>query len=154
MIPVARRTEQPSRVNAAVTTLLYTPPTISPAFPRAWLASASCCVSRILASVVPLAVAAVFARGDLFADARPCVAVADISVQLTSLPWQSELHVAFTNDPARATVRVQITDSAEAADFAVIDDIDNARRRRLPDRPAATGFDLGEPVGFRARDLS
>ena len=28
--------------------------------------------------------------------------------------------------PRRATVRVQISDSAEAADFAVIDDIDSA----------------------------
>lgn len=77
---------------------------------------------RILASVVPLAVAAVLARGALFADAGPCVAVADMSVQLTALPWQSDLHVAFTRDPARATVRVEISDSAEAADFAVIDD--------------------------------
>ena len=30
------------------------------------------------------------------------------------------------NDPALATVRVQISDSAEAADFTVIDDIDSA----------------------------
>jgi len=81
---------------------------------------------RILASVVPLAVAAFLARGELFADARPCIAVADTSVQLTSLPWQSALHVSFTNDPAKATVRVQIIDRAEAADFAVIDDIDTA----------------------------
>jgi hypothetical protein len=81
---------------------------------------------KILASVVPLVVVAVFARGELFAGTRPCVAVADTSVQLTSLPWQAELHVSFTDDPALATVRVQITDSAETADFAVIDDIDNA----------------------------
>ena len=87
---------------------------------------------RILVSVVPLAVAAVLARGVLFADARPCVAVADMSVQLTSLPWQSDLHVAFTSDPSRATVRVGITDSAEAADFAVIDDIDNADAGACP----------------------
>ncbi len=32
------------------------------------------------------------------------------------------MHVAFTEDPARATVRVQITDEADAADFAVVDD--------------------------------
>jgi len=76
---------------------------------------------RILASVVPLAVTAFLARGELFSDARPCIAVADTSVQLTSLPWQSSLHVSFTSNPADATVRVQIIDSAEAADFAVID---------------------------------
>ena len=108
---------------------------------------------RILASVVPLAVAAVLARGHLFAEARPCVAVADMSVQLTSLPWQSDLHVGFTNDPSRATVRVEITDSAETADFAVIDDIDNADAGACPTGPAATGFDLGKPLRLRARDL-
>jgi hypothetical protein len=81
---------------------------------------------RILASVVPLAVAAFLARDGLFADTRLCIAVADTSVQLTSLPWQSSLHVSFTSNPAKATVRVQIIDRAEAADFAVIDDIDTA----------------------------
>jgi hypothetical protein len=81
---------------------------------------------RVLASVVPLAVTAFLARGDIFSDTRPCVAVADTSVQLTALPWQSSLHVSFTNNPAKATVRVQVIDSAEAADFAVIDDIDAA----------------------------
>jgi hypothetical protein len=81
---------------------------------------------NILASAIPLAVVAVFANGELFADARPCVAVADTSVQLTPLPWQAALHVSFTDDPKQATVRVQISDSAASADFAVIDDIDNA----------------------------
>jgi uncharacterized membrane protein len=79
---------------------------------------------RILASVVPLAVAAFLAHDGIFADSRPCIAVADTSVQLTSLPWQSSLHVSFTSNPAKATVRVQIIDRAETADFAVIDDID------------------------------
>ena len=81
---------------------------------------------RILASVVPLAVTAFLARGELFADTRPCIAVADTSVQLTSLPWQSSLHVSFTSNPANATVRVQIIDRAEAADFAVIDGTETA----------------------------
>jgi hypothetical protein len=81
---------------------------------------------RILASVVPLAVTAFLARGELFADTRPCIAVADTSVQLTSLPWQSSLHVSFTSNPAKATVRVQIIDRAEAADFAVIDGTETA----------------------------
>jgi hypothetical protein len=81
---------------------------------------------KILASVVPLIVAAVFARGGLLPGPRPCVAIAETSVQIADLPWQAELHVSFTDDPATATVRVQISDSADAADFAVVDDIDNA----------------------------
>jgi len=91
---------------------------------------------RILASTIPLAVAAFFARGELFASSRPCIAVADISVQLASLPWQAERHVSFTDDPTLATVRVQITESAEAADFAVIDDIDNGEPGGCQTNPA------------------
>jgi len=41
------------------------------------------------------------------------------------VPWQAQLHVSFTDDPAAATVRVQIADSADAADFAVVDDVDS-----------------------------
>jgi len=111
---------------------------------------------RILASVIPLAVAAVFARGVLFTDARPCVAVADLSVQLTSLPWQSDLHVGFTTDPSRATVRVEITENAEAADFAVIDDIDNADAGACPaGRPQLVSISMNpsasEPVIYLTR---
>jgi hypothetical protein len=111
---------------------------------------------RILASVIPLAVAAVLARGHLFAEARPCVAVADMSVQLTSLPWQSDLHVGFTTDPSRATVRVEITDSAETADFAVIDDIDNADAGACPGgRPQLVSISASpsasEPVIYLTR---
>ena len=86
---------------------------------------------KILASVVPLAVAAVFARGELLPGPRPCIAVGDASVQIASVPWHADLHVSFTDDPAAATVRVQISESAEAADFAVVDDVDNAEDRRL-----------------------
>ena len=81
---------------------------------------------KILASVVPLIAVAVFARGGLLPGPRPCIAIADISVQITSIPWQAQLHVSFTDDPALATVRVQIADSAEAADFAVVDDVDSS----------------------------
>lgn len=81
---------------------------------------------RILVSVVPLAVTAFLARGELLSNVRPCVAMADTSVQLTSLPWQSSLHVSFTDNPAKATVRVQVIDRAEAADFAVIDGSETA----------------------------
>src|SRR3979490_2782796 len=80
---------------------------------------------NLLASVVPLAVAAVFARGEFPGSSRPCIEVGGTSLQIAALSWQAERHVSFTNDPSRATVRVQISDSAEAADFTVIDDIDS-----------------------------
>ena len=91
---------------------------------------------KILASTIPLAVAAFFARGELFASSRPCIAVADMSIQLTSLPWQAERHVGFTDDPALATVRVQITENAEAADFAMIDDIDTGEASGCQTNPS------------------
>ncbi len=81
---------------------------------------------RILVSVVPLLMAAMFARGGLLPGPRPCVAVGEASVEITDLPWRAELHVSFTDDPALATARVQLSDSAEAADFVVIDDVDTA----------------------------
>jgi hypothetical protein len=79
---------------------------------------------KILASAVPLIVAAFFARGGLLPSSHPCIAVADTSVEMADLPWHADLRVAFTDDPAAATVRVQISDSPEAADFAVVDDAD------------------------------
>jgi hypothetical protein len=79
---------------------------------------------KILASAVPLLIVAAFARGEFLPGPRPCIAVGEASVQITSAPWHADLHVAFTDDPAAATVRVQISESAEAADFAVVDDVD------------------------------
>jgi hypothetical protein len=79
---------------------------------------------KILASVVPLILAGMFGRSELASAARPCVTFGETSVQIAATPWQAQLHVSFTDDPARATVRVQIVDSAEAADFAYVDDAD------------------------------
>ena len=81
---------------------------------------------RILASVVPLVFVAVFARGGWSPAPHPCIAIGDASVEIASLPWHADLHVSFTDDPAAATVRVQISESAEAADFAVVDDVDSS----------------------------
>jgi hypothetical protein len=81
---------------------------------------------KILASVVPLLVAAVFARGGLLPGPLPCIAIGEASVQIAELPWRAELHVSFTDNPDLATVRVQLSDNAEAADFVVIDDVDTA----------------------------
>ena len=79
---------------------------------------------NLLASVVPLAVAAVFARGEFAGSPRPCIEISGASLQIAALSWQAERHVSFTSDASRATVRVQITEAAEAADFTVIDDVD------------------------------
>jgi hypothetical protein len=79
---------------------------------------------KILASTIPLAIAAFLARGELFSSTRPCIAAGDATVQLAAMPWQAQSHVSFTDDPTLATVRVQIVDSAESADFTVIDDAD------------------------------
>jgi hypothetical protein len=81
---------------------------------------------KILASAVPLLIAAVFARGGLLPGQHPCIALGEATVRIADLPWQAQLHVSFTDDPALATVRVQIADSAQAADFAVVDDVDTA----------------------------
>src|SRR5262245_25720251 len=113
---------------------------------------------RILASVVPLAVAAFLARGELFADASPCIAVADTSVPRTSMPCQSSLHVSFTTNPAKATVRVQIIDSAEAADFAVIDGAETAEGSGChTDKPpqlvsVSRGFSASDSVIYLTSD--
>jgi hypothetical protein len=79
---------------------------------------------KILASAAPLIVAAVFARGEFSISSRPCIAIGGASVQITASPWQAQLQVSFTSDPSTATVRVQISESAGAADFAVVDDVD------------------------------
>ena len=78
---------------------------------------------KILASVVPLVIVAVFARGGWSSGPHPCVAIGDASVEIASVPWHADLHVSFTDDPKAATVRVQISESAEVADFAVVDDV-------------------------------
>ncbi|TYO61954.1 hypothetical protein FXV83_35650 [Bradyrhizobium hipponense] len=77
---------------------------------------------KILASVIPLLAAAVFARTEIGSVSHPCIALGETTVELTSLFWTAAVHVAFTEDPARATVRVQVTDDPDAADFAVVDD--------------------------------
>jgi hypothetical protein len=77
---------------------------------------------KILASVVPLIVAGIFARERLGSTIHPCVSTAEASIQMAPTPWQVERRVSFTSDPALATVRIQIVDTPEMADFAVADD--------------------------------
>ena len=80
---------------------------------------------KILASSVPIVLAAFFARAELLPANQPCIAIGAMTVQLATAPWQVQQHVAFTDDPARATVRVRIVDTPDSADFAIADDVDS-----------------------------
>jgi len=91
---------------------------------------------KILVSVVPLFAAAILARVEFLPATRPCVAVGEHTLQIASAPWHADLHVSFTNDPAAATVRVRLTDSAETADFVVVDDVDGAEDSACEVTPA------------------
>src|ERR1700733_16294372 len=128
------------QVNPTVTSFVYAPPTISPACcGLGWSERRIMLRFKILASVVPLLFAAVFARGGWLPGPHPCIAVGDASVEIASVPWHADLHVSFTDDPAAATVRVQILESAEAADFTVVDDVDNPGTGALGTGAAETG---------------
>jgi hypothetical protein len=76
---------------------------------------------KILASALPLLVAAMLTRTEVGSVSHPCIAFGEVSAELTPLFWTAGVHVAFTDDAERATVRVQITDDADAADFTVVD---------------------------------
>lgn len=91
---------------------------------------------KILVSVVPLVVAAILARVELFPSARPCIALSAGNLEIGSAPWHADLHVSFTDDPRLATVRVAVTDNAETADFAVVDDVDAADDTTCDTTPA------------------
>ncbi len=81
---------------------------------------------KIIASVIPLFVVGVFARDRLLHDTHPCIALGDTTVQLASGPWQDPFRVSFTEDRNFASVRVQLVDGPEMADFTVADDAETA----------------------------
>ena len=95
-----------------------------------------CCVSRSWPRPFLSFIAAFFARGELLPGPHPCIAIANASVEIAGLPWQADLHVAFTDDPKAATVRVQISESADTADFALVDDSDTAEASACEANPA------------------
>jgi hypothetical protein len=113
---------------------------------------------KILASAVPLVAAALFARGGLLPGPHPCIAIASASVEIADLPWRADLHVAFTDDPAEASVRVQVTESAEAADFALVDDSDVAEAGACDADPATHAVAIsdtasrGVPIIYLSHD--
>src|SRR5215831_1746108 len=91
---------------------------------------------KVLVSAVPLIAAAVLARFELFPGPLPCIAIGADTLQIASDPWHADLHVSFTDDPKLATVRVAVSDSAETADFAVIDDVDDSDDTACQSTPA------------------
>ena len=91
---------------------------------------------KILVSVLPLLVAAILARVEFFPSQRPCIALGAGNLEIASAPWHADLHVSFTDDPRLATVRVAISDNAETADFAVVDDVDSADETACDTTPA------------------
>jgi len=115
---------------------------------------------KFFASIIPLILAGVFAGGEFSHHARPCILSGDASVQIATAPWQTQSQVSFTTNPAEATVRVQIVDSPESADFAVVDDIDsteaeacavNAATRFVGIAATATAL---QPVIYLSRDAN
>jgi hypothetical protein len=77
---------------------------------------------RLLVSVIPLALVGGMASDWFAPAAQPCIPAGLAVFQMTSTPWRAQRRVAFTDNPAQATVRVQIVDRPELADFAVADD--------------------------------
>ena len=95
---------------------------------------------KFLVSVVPLVAAAIFARVEFFPSARPCIALSAGNLEIGSAPWHADLHVSFTDDPRLATVRVAITDDADSADFALVDDVDAPDDNNACDTTPATQY--------------
>lgn len=115
---------------------------------------------KILVSVVPLVAAAILARVEFFPSPHPCVALGAANLEIGSAPWHADLHVSFTDDPHLATVRVAITDNAENADFAVVDDVDAADDNACDTTPAtqyvaiATHASKTAPVIYLTHDAA
>jgi len=139
-------------VNPAVTSFVYASPTIGPSRLAAGVYRCVMLRFKILASAVPLLIVAFFARGGLSPGARPCIAIGDTSVEMPRC-LDADLHVAFTDDPALATVRVQLSDNAETADFVMIDDVD-APEAAAASQCATKMVSSRPPRRRRAGDLS
>jgi hypothetical protein len=91
---------------------------------------------KVLISMVLLIAAAAVAHIEFVPASRPCVALGSSTVEIASVPWHADLHVSFTDDPRLAIVRVGMSERAEVADFAVVDDIETADNRACRASPA------------------
>ena len=78
---------------------------------------------KILASAVPLIVAAVFARGGLLPGPHPCISIAGASAKIADLPWHADLHVAFTDDPDVAVAVCSLTAAGVGLNLQVASNI-------------------------------
>jgi hypothetical protein len=76
----------------------------------------------LLVSALPLVLAGGVAPAWL-APTQPCISAGPSTVQMSWLPWQADLRVAFTDNKQLATVRVQLVDQPDLADFVVTDDV-------------------------------
>lgn len=73
-------------------------------------------------SVLPFVLAGGMAPAWL-SGGQPCISAGLTTVQMAWLPWRADLHVAFTEQPELATVRVQLVEQPDLADFVVADDV-------------------------------
>jgi hypothetical protein len=104
----------------------------------------------IASSVIPLVLAGGIAHDWTSAPPRHCLAAVPTAPSIRA--------IAFTDDPARATVRVQLVDGAELADLVIAEDAtateaegcglrDMARTITISSRPVA-----GEPVVYLSHE--
>ena len=104
----------------------------------------------IISSVIPLALAGSVAHDWTSASAQPCFG-AETSTQ-------SIRRIAFTDDPAIATVKVQLVEAAELADLVIAEDTSASEAESCGLRDAArsvyntTQPVHGEPVVYLSRD--
>lgn len=113
---------------------------------------------KILASTFPLLLAGVIAGGELIPSASPCIAMGRASMQIATAPWQNPLRVSFTDDPETATVRVQVVETVDLADFTVIDDAQTAEANSCSVTPDTSFVSIADhastsdPVIYLSRD--
>lgn len=102
--------------------------------------------------------AGIYAGGEMTPSVSPCISAGGVTLQIATSDWQNPLHVTFTSDPRAASVRVQIVDRPELADFSVVDDIEaiNADSCSLNDEmkfvSVTERHQVGEPVIYLSGD--
>lgn len=105
----------------------------------------------IISSIIPLALAGGVTHDWMSASNRPCLAA-------ETLHPTTVRQVAFTEDPARATVRVQLVDAPELADLAIVEDTSAVEAHGCSLRDAVRSVAItaqalpGEPVIYLSRE--
>src|SRR6185312_306565 len=100
---------------------------------------------KFLVSAVPLIFAAILARVEFFPGSLTWIALGSVTIGIVWAPWHADLHAGFTYDPKVATVRVAISNNAEAADFAVVDDVNAADGNACEATPATQFIAISAP---------